>query len=209
MRNGESREPGLGSRTTARRTLVANLAARSGRSAGERRDRRRMIVRLDLHDQMRRLRLVGKPPLAGCDHEPLRRRPLDDGRIVRIGRKHAFRCVGVRVLDHLKEALVGGLSLDDPVGIEDFVPAMLRVGLREHHELHVRGIAADRAELLDEVDDLIVRQRQTQITIRGFERRRGIDTQIDPRHRPWLMLIEQCFRRHRVEHDGFHHPVVQ
>src|SRR5690606_14736871 len=55
MRDGESRESGLGLSPAARCTLVPNLAARSGGRAGERRNGGRMIVRFDLHDEMGRL----------------------------------------------------------------------------------------------------------------------------------------------------------
>ena len=39
------------------------------------------------------------------------------------------------------------LAVDNPVGVEYLVPAVLGVGLGEHHQLHVRRIAADIGEI--------------------------------------------------------------
>ena len=55
VRNGESGEAGFRLAAAPGRAFVADLAARAGRRARERRDRRRMIVRLDLHEDVDRL----------------------------------------------------------------------------------------------------------------------------------------------------------
>jgi hypothetical protein len=44
--------------------------------------------------------------------------------------------------------------------IEDLLAAALAVGLREHHELDVGGIASERAERIHKVVDLIIGQGQ-------------------------------------------------
>ena len=49
----ETGQAGLGLGAAAGRAFVADLAAGTGRRAGERRDRGRMIVRLDLHQGVR------------------------------------------------------------------------------------------------------------------------------------------------------------
>ena len=51
----ETDETGLGLAAAPGRAFVANLAARAGRGAGERRNRRRVVVRLDLAEDVRRL----------------------------------------------------------------------------------------------------------------------------------------------------------
>ena len=45
------------------------------------------------------------------------------------------------VLDHRKQRTLLRLAVDHPIGIENFVAAMFRVGLREHHQLNIAGIA--------------------------------------------------------------------
>ncbi len=47
-------------------------------------------------------------------------------------------------------------AVDDPVGVEDLVPAVLRVRLREHHQLDVGGIAPHALEIVQQVVDLIL-----------------------------------------------------
>ena len=55
MRHREADQPRLGFGAAAGRALIANLPARTGGGAGERRDRGRMIVRLDLDQDVDRL----------------------------------------------------------------------------------------------------------------------------------------------------------
>ena len=55
VRDREPGEPGLGLCAAAGRALVADLAARAGRRARKRRDRGRMVVRLDLDQDVDRL----------------------------------------------------------------------------------------------------------------------------------------------------------
>jgi len=57
------------------------------------------------------------------------------------------------------------VRVDDEFGIEDLVPAVLGVGLREHHELDIGRVASERAERLDQIVDLIARQRQPELRI--------------------------------------------
>src|SRR5437762_2530723 len=56
MRYREPRQPRLRPGADAGCAFIADLAAGAGRGAWKRRDRRRMIVRLDLHQNMRDLR---------------------------------------------------------------------------------------------------------------------------------------------------------
>ena len=55
MRDREADQTGLGFGAASGRAFIADLAARAGGRAGERRDRGRMIVRLDLHQNIDRL----------------------------------------------------------------------------------------------------------------------------------------------------------
>src|SRR5205823_12667369 len=53
IRSRIAHEPGLGLPATAGRAFVADPAARAGRRSGKRRDRGRIVVRLDLPHRMR------------------------------------------------------------------------------------------------------------------------------------------------------------
>src|SRR5690606_8878823 len=109
--------------------FVADLAARARRSAGERRDGRRVVVRLDLHEDVDRLLDTAVRPAARL-REPAPPRPtLDDGGVVAVGREHAPRVAGVGVADHAEQRLLALRAVDDPLGVEDLVTAVLGVRL--------------------------------------------------------------------------------
>ncbi len=71
----------------------------------------------------------------------------------------------MRVADHGEERLRLALAVDDPVGVEDLVAAVLRVRLREHGELGVGRIASHAAVGALEVFDLVVAQREAEVRI--------------------------------------------
>ena len=158
MRDREAREPGLRFSAAAGRTLVADLSARAGRGAGIRRDRGRMVVRLDLHHEVRGLVDVGVDPSLGVRTEPTARLGRDHGRVVLVSGQHATRRVLVGVADHREQALRRGCAIDQPVRVEHLVAAVLGVRLREHHELDVARIARHGGELRGQVLDLVRRE---------------------------------------------------
>ena len=72
MRDGKAGQAGFGLGAAAGGAFVADLAARTGRGARERRDRRRMVVRFDFHQDVDRLQPVnGKRPSAGSGKKRL------------------------------------------------------------------------------------------------------------------------------------------
>ena len=76
----------------------------------------------------------------------------------------------MRIADHGEQRAVLRLTIDSPVGIEDFVTAMFTVGLREHHQFDIGGIAARAAEGSIEVVDLVIREREAELDIRFQQR---------------------------------------
>ena len=47
----------------------------------------------------------------------------------------------MRIADHAKQAVGLFFTIDGEVGVENFVPAVLAVGLRKHHQLNIGGVA--------------------------------------------------------------------
>jgi hypothetical protein len=66
----------------------------------------------------------------------------------------------VRVADHAEQALGLGHTVDGELGVENLVAAMLAVGLREHHQLHIGGVALQACEGVDQVVDFVFGQSQ-------------------------------------------------
>jgi hypothetical protein len=50
--------------------------------------------------------------------------------------------------NHIHERALLRYAIDYPVGVKYLVPAMLRIGLCEHHQFDVCGIATDSAKIL-------------------------------------------------------------
>ena len=124
-----------------------------------------MVVRLDLHQHVRQFRRRAVAAVV-ARIEARDRGALHHRRVVRIRDDRARRMRAVRLADHREQALVLRHAVDDPVGVEDLVPAVLGVRLREHHELDVGRIAAQAAEARVEVVDFVGRQREAQFGVR-------------------------------------------
>ena len=80
----------------------------------------------------------------------------NDGGVVAVGGEDVGVFGGlVGVTDHAEEGAIGGDAIDGPAGVEDFVAAMFAVGLGEHVELDVGGVAVEGAEFPEEVVDFV------------------------------------------------------
>jgi len=98
---------------------------------------------------------------------------------------------------------------DHEVGVEDLVPAVLGVGLGEHRQLDVGGVAAEAGERLHQVVDLVLGQRKPPGRV-GLDQGLAAPAEhVDVFHRLGVPLGEQdvealAGRQHRLGH-----PVVQ
>ena len=208
VRHGESGEAGFRLRAPPRRAFVANFAARSRRRAGKRRNGGRVIVRLDLHQDVRGLRLRRIAAIR-TRIEPAHGGAFHDRRVVRVRDDRSLRARRVRVANHREEAALLLDPVDDPARVEDLVPAVLGVRLGEHHQLDVGRIASHPAEARGEIIDLVRRQREPQGGIRPLDRRGTLGEQRNRGERPGREMRKQRLRvREAWQHD-FGHPVVQ
>src|SRR4030095_2408251 len=132
--------------------FVADLSARSGRRARIWSDRGRMVVRFDLHHDVRGLIMRGEACGAGLRKETGHARATDDRGVIGIGAEHvAGGATFEGVTDHAEQAAWRFDTVDRPGRVEDLVAAVLAVRLREHHELDVGWIAAERGERVAQV----------------------------------------------------------
>ena len=107
-----------------------------------------MIVRLDLHQNVvcARLALVAASAAGALGGSGLRNKALDfhtlhHRSVVGIGHQHVLRIRLMCVANHAKHAHRLRRAIDAELGIENLVPAMLAIGLREHHQFDVRRVA--------------------------------------------------------------------
>ena len=87
------------------------------------------------------------------DFEPGCGGACDDAAVIGVGRERAFGGELVGVADHAEEREFALVAVDDPVGVENLVAAVLGVDLREHDELGVGRVALHFLVSGDEVVD--------------------------------------------------------
>jgi hypothetical protein len=206
--HGEAAQPGLGLAAGAGGGLVTDFAAGAGGRARVRRDAGRVIVRLHLHQQVHRL-LVPAPDVVGV-REPARGRvPFDHRRVVLVGGQHALRRGLVRFLDHLEQRQRLHGAVHRELGIEDLVPAMLAVDLREHHQLGVGRIAARALVVRGQVVDLLRRQRQTPVLVGALQRRFAVLEQFHAAQLAARLRVEHALQLGGLQQHRLGHRVVQ
>ena len=202
MRNRESGQTGLGFAAAAGRAFVADLAARTGRSASERRDRGRMVMGFDLDAERRRQRGFAAIAPVGIGAEAARGAALDHRRIVAVGAERELRRLRVGMPDHPEQRGRLRLSVDAVIGVEDLVPAMFGIGLREHHQFGVGRRAPEFAKAVAQILDFLRRQGQAETSVGILQRgqrnplqhsRRGCDEQAGG-----ILAARQQRLRHRI-----------
>ena len=98
----ETTQSCLGFGADAGCALVPDFAPRTGRRTRKRRDRGRMIVRFDLHQNIELRIFVAIAGIFGGRVETARGKPFDNGRVIVIGGQDSVVMHHVRVLDHLE-----------------------------------------------------------------------------------------------------------
>ncbi len=203
----ESGEPRLGLGAATGSAFIANLAAGAGRGAREWRDRRRMVVGFHLHQGMDRF--LDEAVLAVVPGiEALHIRPFHYGGVVDVGDHRTAGIFLVCGADHAEQRLGLRLAVDHPIRVEDLVPAVLGVGLSEHHQLDIGGIAADTGEIFREVCDFVFRQRKPHVAVGAFQDRRASAHHVHCRERPGLEMLEQAGGILKRGKHRFRHTVM-
>ena len=90
---------------------------------------------------------------------------FDDRGIVFVGTQRVLRRELVRVADHAEQAVRHVAAVDAVRGVEDLVPAVFGVGLREHHQFGIGRIAAECAVAVLQIGHFVLAQRQAEFGI--------------------------------------------
>ena len=170
VRHHEAADARDSTRALACRRLVADFTANAGCGAGERRDRSRVVMGLDLHQLVESVLLEAVFVRLGVDRENVGPEASYDGGVVLVRAQGVLRTLLVRVLDHLKERLRLFLAVDYELGAEDLVAAVLGVDLAEHHELGVGRVASSGGKALGEILHLGLGDRKTDLGVRLADR---------------------------------------
>ena len=114
------------------------------------------------------------------------------------------------VADHAEQAHALAHAVNREVGVEDFVAAMLAVGLREHHQFDIGRVALELREGVDEVVDLVGCQRQAELGVGLFQRGFAALQHVNRLQRLAVQFGKQthgglC----PLGHHAFEHAVVQ
>ena len=112
------------------------------------------------------------------------------------------------VTDHLEQAHRLGLTIDGPAGVEDLVPAVLGVGLREHQQLDIGRIAAEVRVTIGQIGDLIIAQGQTETEVGRTERCERVITEVHPAHGSGRGLHKERLGLHEIADRHRHHRVT-
>ena len=170
-----------------------------------------MVVGLDLHQNMLHAAgfVVARHIAGERSGESLHLMPVHDGGVVRIRHHRVLRVGFVGVADHAEQTVCLHLTVNDVVSIENFVSAMLAVGLREHHQLGIGGVALEAGESLQQIIDFIVCQSQTVIGIRLHQRLSPLLQNVDADHVDSIQILQKHAGRQAVRPDRLGHAVVQ
>ena len=207
----EAGQAGLGLGAATGGALVADLAAGAGGRARMRGDGRRVVVSLDLHQHVRGLGtglVLRRAAIAGR-HPALDGVALHHRGVVGVGDDGVLRRHLLGVADHAEERQRLRFTVDGELGVEDLVAAVLAVGLREHHQLDVAGVAAQLLEGGDEVVDLVVGERQAPGAVGFLERRAAAGLHRHVRERLGLLVVEEVGGVLARQQHAFGHAVMQ
>ncbi len=114
----------------------------------------------------------------------------------------------MRGANHREQALRLRLAVDAPCRVEDLVPAVLGIRLREHRQLDVGRVAPKVRERVDQVIDFVGRERQAEPCIRFLQRAATFARQWNRRQRPGRKVDEQLSRIRDIADDRFGHAIV-
>ena len=206
--DGKAGQPRLGFGAAPRGTFIADFAARAGGRARKGRNRCGVIVGFHLGEKMQRL-FVLAPVAVGVGIPGGDLLPFQNGGVVRIGDHGACGRGGVGFANHAEETVRLRLVVDNPVGVEDFVAAVLGIGLREHGQFGVRRVAPAVLIVRQQVIEFVFRERQPQRAVGLFQRRAPVFPHGNAAQRGGRIVVKQAFGFLHVQQQGFGHAVKE
>ena len=148
-------------------TFIADFTARTGRRTRPRRNRRRVVVSFNFHQNMRRFLMEIVAARFVVSKVAPHFRTFHYGGVIFISRENVVWRGFEGVFDHLEQRFRLLFTVDNPVGVKNFVAAVLRVRLREHIQLDVVRVTTQLCERILQIVNFIFRQCQakTQVSV--------------------------------------------
>ena len=115
----------------------------------------------------------------------------------------------MRFADHAKESLFFIFAVDCPLGVENLMTAVLRIGLREHHEFNISRIAVGFREGVREVVDFVFAHGQAHREVGISERLTAVLQKINRYHGFAGQFEENLFSFHISVNNAFCHAVMK
>ena len=165
MRNRESGQAGFRFAAAAGGAFVADFTAGTGGRAGKRRDRGRVVVGFHLDAERAGGGFAEAVDLAVVGAQMAGDVAFDDRGIVFVGAQRVLRRMFMGITDHAEQTVRHVLAVDAIRRVENFVPAVLGIGLREHHQFGIGRIAAECAVTVLQVSHFVLAQRQAEFGI--------------------------------------------
>ena len=167
-----------------------------------------MVVGFDFAEDVNVFGVRGVLAGFGLGVETAATRSFENSGVVFVGGEDSVRMEFERVSDHLEQGFVGGLAIDFPGRVKDFVSAMFGVGLGEHHEFNVARVSGEGVEVGEQVVDFVFGEGETEFAVCGFECGATVLQYGDGGERARGLLGEENVERGSVFENGLRHPVV-
>ena len=207
--DSKAHQTGLGLGPATGCALVTDLAAGASGCPREGRDGSRVVVGLHLHQDVDALLMILVLTTGGAREEATTLAAFHHSGVVFIGREDMIRRLLEGVLDHLEQRLGLLLAVYGPVGVEDLVTTVLGVCLGKHVELDVVGVATQAGEVLHQIVDFVIGQRQTQRHVGRGQGTAATGQHIHLGEGARLLVSKQGARSVHVGKHHFHHPIMQ
>ena len=164
---GETDQASFRLRAAAGGTFIADFTAGTGSCARPRRNRRWVVVGFDFHQNVRRFLMEIVAARFVVSKVAAHFRTFHYGGVIFISRENVIRRGFEGVFDHLEQRFRLLFSVDNPVGVKNFMTAVLRVRLSEHIQLDVVRVTTQLCECILQIVDFIFRQCQakTQVSV--------------------------------------------
>ena len=146
---------------------------------------------------------------AGISHKALAGTAFHNGGVVAVGHHRVLGRHLLSVAYHAEQRFVLFFPINGELGIENLMATVFAIGLREHHQFHIGGVAPCLGKSVNQVVNLIDCQRQAPVFVGLLQSRFATAQYIHLLHGHRLQMGEQLLGIGQRRQDAFGHAVMQ